>query len=600
VAEQWAVFVTWQELFDVSPVEQEVIDVVSTFNRESTIVLLSRLGTYLFVDQFRRITAETAALQDLLVQDLLDVDVQKRLRARVPGPNFSFRRCFHSQQVLTLLKWVVVHALLVGGEEPDRNPDALKLLGTCLLKTNDLLMSQGMSAQIAADRKKPRTAERYLRLQLAVGSGIEIFNPPPVPTSIVRSQTIFEDIATRGTTSANLSDLFAQQSGLHLDSYVDMIFGALAGYMSRRPQQLLDDPALTLFNPVTFFGNSISSEAAYQFWSMESHSIDELASSLSMPSALVSHKDFTAFRMKPFIRLSSGSVISPHPGFVQEKLEIGLFWTIVNSLQGDIRQKAFDTWGNLFEIYVNELLSDTARASREQYFAFPEYKAKKHHHESFDSILISGKVCVAIECKGGFLPNSAKYADDLEKYRSSLDKKFGTEKGAGVEQLARKIGHVFAAKKEDERELEGIDLSQVKIVVPVLVVQDNFASSRLTTPWLAKAFRDLMRKQSLSRRIVVVSLLVLHVEDIESLQTYMQSGNFRLGDCFLFAGKRGDPGLFQPVFQFSDIFEDFLKENGIGAISHRQNTRFSEIVNRITLRFFGQTLEPETESDGAA
>ena len=173
-----------------------------------------------------------------------------------------------------------------------------------------------------------------------------------------------------------------------------------------------------------------------------------------------------------------------------------------------------------------------------------------------------GRVCAVLECKGGFLPNNAKYAENLDQFVNALDKKFATDPGAGIEQLVRKIAQVFARDKQEQRDLENIDLSQVDIVVPVLVVQDNFVSSILTTPWLAKTFRDAMRKKDLNRKVIWTSLLVLHVEDVENIHTYVKAGKFSLAECLLYAGKNGDPRPGR-LFAFADLLRLFLDEKGI-------------------------------------
>jgi hypothetical protein len=123
---------------------------------------------------------------------------------------------------------------------------------------------------------------------------------------------------------------------------------------------------------------------------------------------------------------------------------------------------------------------------------------------------------------------------------------------AGVEQLARKIGQIFAAQPVDRRELEGIDLSQIEVIVPVMVAQDSAVSSFFTIPWLAKAFRDAMRKQGLTRQVVLTSLLVVHIEELEALCTFGRAGKLVLRECFLFGGKKGNPRQGR-YFVFEDI-----------------------------------------------
>jgi hypothetical protein len=207
--------------------------------------------------------------------------------------------------------------------------------------------------------------------------------------------------------------------------------------------------------------------------------------------------------------------------------------------------------------------------------------------------LLAGRVCAVFECKGGFLPNNAKYADDLDEFVKALEKKFGTDPNAGVEQLARKIGQVFARDKRVRRELEGIDVSGVDIVVPVLVVQDNFASSFLTVPWLAKSFRDLMRKTAvLDRRVVWTSLLVLHAEDVEKLSTYVKARVFSLSECLLDCSKMGDPGPGR-LFSFDQLLRQYLLENKIAKVPPTDlDKKLIGVISRVTMRFFNQPFEP--------
>lgn len=595
---KWAVFVTWKELFDQSPTEDEVLAPIREFNRQSTVVLLSRIGIHLFLDRQRGNRADTLYLQGFLAANFWDDDVLDRAKQRMPRAQLDARPGFHPQQVLSLVKSVILHALPTGGREPDRDKEARFALGRCLLKTNDLLLSNQMAAEIARDRTHPRSPKNYLRLQLSVGAGNELVNPPPIPSGVVRNATIFEKIVKEIPIPVDLNRLLEQQAGISLDSYVDLTFGALAGYMGKTQKQFIDEPGQAVLNPKTFFGPSISAETAAKFWAMESSTLDEVAKTLSTPSDLIPEKDFTALRMKPFLELDSGNVICPNPGFIQEKLEIGLFWTIVNSSQGEDRKNAFDTWGKLFESYVNRAFGAMIDSAKEKYVPFPGFEEKKHHHEAFDGMLLSGRVCAAIECKGGFLPNSAKYADDLDRFVSSLDKKFGSEPGAGVEQLVRKISHVFAAKQAERRELEGVDLSSIDIVVPIMVVQDNFVSSIFVVPWLAKLFRDTIRMKPLVKKVVVTSLLVLHVEDVESIQAYSKTGQFSIGECLLYAGKCGDPGLTQATFDFSEVFARFLTERGIKPLQQGTDQKFEEILNRVTLRFFNKKFEPLPEEAG--
>jgi hypothetical protein len=589
--QQTAVYITWEELFKDIPTYEEVVAVIREFNRQSSVVLLARLATHLFVDDFRGIPSETVDLQTFLISNFFDDHVLNRARQVMPTERLDFRRPFHSQQILTFLRWTVLHALPVGGTQPDSDANARFALGRALLKTNDLLLTQRMKDEIARDRIL-KSATRYLRIQLSVGAGNEVSNPPPVVNAVARGTTIFEDIMKRISTPIDLSKQLEKQTGISLDAYVDLTLGTLMNYLSRSPKELMTNSGFGTMNPETYFGKSIPNETTQRYWAMETNTIDQLSNALTSSNNLAAHQDFTAYRVKPFLRLDSEAVICVNPGFLQEKLEIGLFWTIVNSLHGEDRQNAFEAWGKLFEAYINQNFEHAVDSTKERYISSPDFSGKKHQHEAFDGLLLASRMCAVLECKGGFLPSSAKYADSLDQFVQSLEQKFATEPGAGIEQLVRKIAQVFAADEKERRQVADVDLSTVEIVVPVLVVQDNFVASFLTVPWLAKSFRDQMRKKTLSRKIVLTSLLVLHVEDVETLCTYATARKCLLSECLLYAGKMGDPGPGR-LFAFADILRKFLLERKIEKVlSSELDTKFRDVINRLSLRLFNREFDP--------
>lgn len=530
-------------------------------------------------------------MQGFLIANFWDDTVLDQAKRKLPSARLDFRRAFHLQQILTLLKWTLLYGAPVGGLEPDVDRSARYELGKCLLKTSDLLMSTKMQDNIAKQRRS-HSPKKYLNLQLHLGSGLEINNAPPVVNGVVRSHVIFEKILRKTPAAFELSRQFEEKTGITLDAYVDLTLGTLSYYLARNQKELVDGPGVAVIDPDTFFGDLVPYRQTQGFWNMESDTLEAHANVLSAKSELSFQQDFTVFRMKPFLRLDTGKVICVNPGFIQEKLEIGLFWAIVNSLQGETRKKAFGAWGDLFQTYVNQTFDTAVDHAKESYFPCPAFSGKTTRHEAFDGILISGNMCAVFECKGGFLPNKAKYAEDSEQFLISLQQKFGTDPGAGVEQLARKIGQLFGASVKEQRKLENIDLSNTTIVIPVLVVQDGFVSSLFTVPWLAKSFRDLMRKENLRRTVIWTSLLVLHVEDVEKLRSYNQAVKLSLAECLLFASKMGDPGPEQRIFAFADTLRDLLMKKGMDKVPRDElDLQFTEIINRLSLRLFNRKFE---------
>jgi hypothetical protein len=588
--QNFAVFITWEELYGEIPTEAEVRTVLQQLNRQSTVLLLARIGIHLFLERIRANNKETAELQSFLIANFWNEDVLAQAKKILGGQRLDFRRGFHLQQVLTLLKWAMVDSQAIGGVEPDKTQDARYQLGSCLLKTSDLLLSSSMRGAIARGRKS-RSPKHYLNLQLHAGAGNEINNPPPVVNAVVRSERIFGELLKQSTSTFDLNGALKERTGISIDTYLDLTIGALATYLGRTQKDLIENPGLATINPRTFFGHTIPANESQQYWEMESCTMEDLATVLSSKSELQPQQDFTAFRMKPFVSLDTGVLVCANPGFVQEKLEIGLFWTIVNTLKAEDRKKAFDAWGELFQKYVNKTFESAIDHSKENYLPFPGFSEKKHRHEAFDAVLVSGQVCAVFEFKAGFLPNRSKYAEQIDQFLSSLNQKFGMEPRAGIEQLVRKIAQLFDQDQTELRSLEGVESNDIKVVIPVLIVQDNFVSSFLAIPFLAKLFRDSMRGKNLRRGVMWTSLLVLHIEDVENLSTHIKAGHFSLTECLLYAAKKGDPGPSR-LFAFADILREFLEGAKIVRVPETEfDKKFAEIINRLTLRLFNKKLE---------
>jgi len=300
------------------------------------------------------------------------------------------------------------------------------------------------------------------------------------------------------------------------------------------------------------------------------------------PLGLKPQHDFIAFRKRPLLRLSQESAICLNPGFLQEKLESGLFWSMFNSLNSDAdRASLFSTWGRLFEEYVSYLFARSLDGQGERYAAFPTFVDKQE--EAFDGIIASDQTWLVMEYKGGFLRADAKYAENEDLFIKDVRLKFGRDHGAGVEQLARKIGQVFNANKLQRRSLANLDPSGVTTVVPVMVVQESFISSPITSTYLCGEFRCAMRTQPVSKHVACTALQILDVAEVESLRPYLASGQCSVAQCVMGRARLGDRAP-----SFHDYFREYIRANNLKRVVEPDfENRATAILNRISLRFFG-------------
>jgi hypothetical protein len=579
---------TWKEMFGTHPTEAELIEQIRPLDRLHSVWLLARINTLLALDRFYSHEKRTVQLQTYLVNLLIDDELFQHLKRKFGAERLEKRQPFHSLQVLTLTKMLILEGAKSGGLRPDIDKAAANRLGRCLVMANDFLFTPEHLRHIRRDR--PSVKRKRIALQLQVGSGLEVNNSPTINTSIVRSELIFGEILKKTPCSLDIRSIFQQRTGMDLEDYIDLVFGLLTYFITLDFDKLIENPGLACINLKTFFAEA-PSDIVSKFWKMELASLDELEASLKQLSPLKPYHDFIAMRKRPVLEVEAENAIPMHVGFVQEKLESGLFWTIFNSLETpEERSKLFTDWGHLFEEYVTRMFLQCCTGPEENYLSFPKFL--DNGEESFDGVISSGKYCAVMEYKGGFLNAVAKYAEDEEAFIHDLEKKFGSEKGAGMEQLTRKIGAVFAADPKQRRPLAGLDSSKVKIVIPVLVVQESFVSSEVTVPYLIDIFGSLKRKQQLDPAVFYTFPIVLDVSELETLKPYVVGKKVRIVECLMERVHMGTTGFLS----FRDFFREYLQQRNIGRIMDDATfLRFREIMNRISLRFFKKPFELQPE-----
>jgi hypothetical protein len=476
------------------------------------------------------------------------------------------------------VEWALLNCASVGGADPDKDLAARYEFGRALVMTNDLLLTEGSHAKIHQSRVSKR--RRLIALQLQLGSSLEINNPPAIEQSLVRTDMMFGEIAARIQLPINVKEVFVHQTGLELDTYVDMVFGLLAYYLTHQSSDFADNPSKLLLNPDTFFRNAPAFDVQ-KFFEMELGTIEDAAHSLSRPSVLVSQHDFIAFRKKPLLGLTQTAAICINPAFLQEKVDTGLFWSIFNSLKTKSERDAlFEAWGLIFEQYITWLTSEPFEGKPERFVPFPRFE--DNNDEAFDGIILTDDTWFVMEYKGGFLRADAKYAENEDALIRDLALKFGRDRGAGVEQLARKIFQVFNAKPTQKRKLRGLDSSRCRVVVPILVVQEPFVSSPLISRYLCGEFRSA-KSTELSKRITCAGLQILDVGELEGIRPYIRSGQIGFNDCLMGRARLGDNAP-----PFGEYFAGYFRSKRLtGVRDYDFETRSKSILDRVSTRFFG-------------
>jgi hypothetical protein len=231
---------TWEEMFGKHPTKAELVDQIRPLDRLHSVWLLARINILLALGRIHPTEKRTVQLQTYLVNLLIGEELFQELRKKFGSERLVKRQPFHSLQILTLMKMIAMEGTKTGGMRPDIDMGAAHRLGRCLIMANDFLFTPENLRHIR--RERPSMKKKRVALQLQMGSGLEVNNPPTINTSIVRSEMIFGEILKEIPCSLDIRSLFQQRSGMALEDYIDHVFGLLMYYITLDVDKLIGDP----------------------------------------------------------------------------------------------------------------------------------------------------------------------------------------------------------------------------------------------------------------------------------------------------------------------------------------------------------------------
>ena len=214
-------------------------------------------------------------------------------------------------------------------------------------------------------------------------------------------------------------------------------------------------------------------------------------------------------------------------GFLLEKLETGVFWIIRDQLEAEETGKGkeiIDLRGQIFEDYaasiIKRALSDTETCT-ERYIIRPMY-SQREQAECTDIAVLGDDTLILLECKAPLLSAKTKFSGDFCNLYDGIK----PNAIRGVEQLSHAIQTLGHTDTTQRRQVEGIDISQVRKIYPVLVLSDRMFSFPFMNRFLDSKFKRLVTCNDLKDHLDIMPLTVLTVEDLESLEPYLSDRPF--------------------------------------------------------------------------
>jgi hypothetical protein len=491
---------------------QDVFGTASTLEQFETLMrsldlgLMLRLFSPVNTICARRGLPDRDQAQLALIQELFDEGTARKTLAYGTESGCGIT-IFHRKQCLFILR----EAMRLCPDLPGMKPaDIRESLALVSLMANDHVSAtapRGTSPlnQIAALMCEfiPVTEANELRFEMA---------------SVSRMHKIVHDIAparVMGPASFDIGQLFEKATGLPLSTYEALSLAIMPRVLKSPVDVLTHSPDYGVH--VTFFEQTPLSESQRDaFFRLLARTPDEFRARAN--DRVPSLSDFTIFKESPFLR-NPDRLVPMDITACMEKFEASIFWTIFGSLPEGQKEPFISFWAAVFEDYIDWLLTNSVDQSLNRFYPSPRY-VDGGGEEVCDGILISGTTAVFIECKGGFIRGDAKYGGDAAKLRAEIEKKYVIPKG--VFQIAKSI--VTAMNRANPRPIEGVDLSRVTTIMPVLITRDDIGDGFFVNMYLDARFQDAKRELSISKAITPVyctQLVCMSVDVIEKLTPYL-------------------------------------------------------------------------------
>ena len=320
---------------------------------------------------------------------------------------------------------------------------------------------------------------------------------------------------------------FSQATGLELETYQYLIFHALGNYLDLTRDEVLHGDRLFI---------SSRPQRLEDFYDkllkLDCISIDELPNEIYYSLMSTPMNEFHVFRDKPLVKTGENEIICIDLNFLADKLESGVFWIIFHQLRESERGQLFSIWGTAFEKYVGSILkrsmpntageTEDSMEVAERLIPSPKYK-ENSNDESTDFIIHTDETLVLMECKAGRLTADAKYNGKFHDLERELKEKFVK----GVEQLRNAIVNLTSRNEGNQRPIEGVNLSQIRKIYPILIVLEETFSTQWMNWYLDRQLQRIL-PDSIRSDLEVAPLCVLTSLNLEHLEPYLTDTPFHV------------------------------------------------------------------------
>jgi len=444
----------------------------------------------------------------------------KLINLKESGPQPDIELIFSRGSALANLKAL----LAVGSEEGKTQALNLHLIGDVALLCNDYVGSQEL-------RDETKSVGETDLMMEALPTW-ELDNLRSLPYALARVVRMIEEYlpsddpqVTTLRRAINLDPSALRYDGLEIEDYITIIFGIFAHGRSLKPESVFSKPAEAIIDPKTFFSKiNFPEEKFEQFLSVRSLPARGFREKITAGDGWDKESFFAAigldqfandtlvFKAHPFLHFEDGRELILDIQYVSEILIYGLYWRIVESLQGKQKDVFISLWGRLFELYLFDLFSHYYPETSQFLSTEVDYKGGQ-----IDALLDFGTDVVIFEFKASLLRDQTKNSRDIKLFEEEVTKKFIENEKKRPKALRQLASAAIAIRNGGVK-----TIMKPERVYPVFVGYEPVLESFFVNTYLQQRFREFVTKKD--NDVIVQPISVMSVDELEKLLPNIHAG----------------------------------------------------------------------------
>ena len=487
--------------------EDHLAKILRSFNLEAIVICLARINLLL------QRSDDYLKCERILRKNLCS----QYLREQIQRRNLTTHIMFNRLSTLRLLSMSVNIADRTSTRTPDGTEEARNNLARCYLIANQLFGRESSDGSVALTND-----EKKELLVSLIPSREYTINPSPLPhikKSLVRSEELLARFR-KMSSEFDVSETFAQATCLTLQDYQYLIYSIFNVTSHFCPEDILEGDALFV-DIKRYSGLTPLYEKLLQQTCV---SIDELPHRTETSNPWPD--EFRLWRQYPLVKLSENQVFCVDIGFLLAKIETGVFWILRDQLEKEKKnrgKKVIGLRGEVFEDYAASIIergiNSQPEPHRETYMIGPKYDHKAQT-QATDIAVCGNDALVLLECKAPLLTARSKFSGDFFVFHNEMRSKVIARNDKN--QLWDAIQKLAHTNKKKRLGVKGLDMSKVKVIYPVLVLEDIIFSLLFMNWYFDSEFQRFVKYNDIRNDLQIMPLTVLTIDDLEDLEPYLQ------------------------------------------------------------------------------